>query len=64
MELSIYNTLGQKVRTLVSGYQPMGSYVRSWDGRDDQGRTVASGIYLYQLAAGSFRQVKKLVLVR
>jgi flagellar hook assembly protein FlgD len=55
---------GQKVRTLVSGDQPAGSYVRIWDGRDDQGRNVASGIYLYQLTSGSFRQVKKLVLMR
>jgi flagellar hook assembly protein FlgD len=52
------------VRTLVSGDQPAGSYVRIWDGRDDQGRNVASGIYLYQLTSGSFRQVKKLVLMR
>lgn len=64
VELSIYNMLGQKVRTLVSGYQTVGNYNRTWDGRDEYGRTVASGIYLYQLTAGTFREVKKLVLMR
>jgi hypothetical protein len=64
VELSIYNTLGQKVRTLISGDHAAGNYFRLWDGRDDQGRVVTSGVYLYQLTAGSFRQVKKLVLMR
>jgi hypothetical protein len=62
--LTIYNTLGQKVRTLVSGGLVAGTYRITWDGRDDCGHQVASGIYLYRLDAGSFSEQRKMVLVK
>jgi hypothetical protein len=64
VELSIYNILGQKVTPLVSKKLPQGIYRKIWDGRDDQGRQVSSGVYFYRLKTRNFHQVKKLVLVR
>jgi hypothetical protein len=63
-KLSVYNLLGQEVRTLVNGHQPTGIHEVTWDGRDDAGRTVASGVYLYRLEAGGYVQSKKMVLIK
>lgn len=62
--LIIYNVLGEKIRTLLSGSQPAGFHQAIWDGRDDAGRPVASGVYLYRFTAGDFNKVKKLMLLR
>ncbi len=74
IELSIYNLLGQKVRTLVSKRQPAGQYEINWDGRDERGEKVSGGIYFYRLSAygisqpgltaGDFRQTRKMILMR
>jgi len=63
-ELTIYNSLGQKVRTLVSAKQPAGSYEVIWNGRDDNGREVASGIYYYRLKSGNKLFTQKMILMR
>lgn len=47
-----YNTLGQKVRTLVKSNQTAGRYLVSWDGRNDSGDRLASGVYFYALKFG------------
>lgn len=62
--LVVYNQLGQKVRTLVDETKPSGRYEVSWNGMDDKGSPVASGIYYYQLVYGSHQAVKKMVLIR
>ena len=62
--LRIYNLLGHKVRTLVDKPQETGYYSVVWDGRDELGNDVASGIYFYSLHAGKFRDTKKMILVR
>jgi len=49
VELSIYNSLGQEIRTLISGMVPAGGHTAQWDGRDDQGNSVASGVYVYRM---------------
>lgn len=49
VELTIYNSLGQTIRTLVSKHQTKGSYSITWDGRIDNGDRVSSGMYMYQL---------------
>jgi hypothetical protein len=64
VELVIYNSLGQKIRTLVNGANPPGSYAQIWDSRDDSGRDVSSGHYFYQLTAGDFRASKKMILMK
>ena len=62
--LTIYNTLGQKVRTLVDEVKLAGEYKAVWDGRDDKGNSVSSGIYLYKLESGDFSETKKMLLLR
>ena len=62
--LSIYNTLGSRVRLLVNAtYQP-GCHLVRWDGRDYQGHKVASGVYLYRLQAGEYTQTNRMSLLR
>jgi hypothetical protein len=62
--LKIYNILGKKVRTLVDEPRRAGYYEVIWDGKDDSGKEVSSGIYFYQLRAGNFIETKKLVLIK
>lgn len=62
--LSIYNTLGQKIRTLLSKELSAGSYSLEWDGKNAGGKIVASGVYLYKLDSESFRESKKMVLLK
>lgn len=63
--LQIYNVVGQVVRTLVAAEpQSVGRYQIRWDGMDDRGTPVSSGIYFYQLSAGKFQDVRKLMLLK
>jgi len=62
--LSVYNILGEKLTTLVSGVMMPGNYVTEWNGCDDHGRSVASGIYLCRIEAGNFKNTKKMLLLR
>ena len=64
VRLSLYNVSGQLIRTLVDGERFAGTYSVTWDGRDDSGRDVASGVYVSQMEVAGFRAVRKLVLVR
>jgi hypothetical protein len=64
VSLEIYNALGQKVRTLVQASQPAGSYDATWNGRNDLGVSVPTGVYFYRLRAGSQTMMKKMVLLR
>ncbi len=64
VELKIYDVAGRLVRTLVSENKAPGSYTVQWDGRDDRGAPVASGVYLYRLEAGAYRAARKMVLMR
>jgi len=62
--LKIYNILGQEVRTLVNRYQGAGSYRVRWDGRNNLGKKVTSGVYLYRLTADNFASTKKMLLLK
>ena len=64
VNLSIFNMLGQKVRTLTSGSKPAGVYSLEWDGRDEMGQSVSTGIYLYTLSNGSTSITKKMALMK
>ena len=61
--LKIYNILGQEVRTLVDKVRVAGYYTVTWDGRDDRGIEVASGVYLYRLQVGSYSAIKRMVFM-
>ena len=62
--LTIYNLLGQNVRTLVNEPQKAGYYTVQWDGIDSYGRQVPSGIYLYRLEVAGFVSTKKMILAQ
>jgi len=64
VKLAIYNLAGQQVVTIEEGFRSAGAYAVAWDGKDDQGRTVVSGMYLYRLEAGSLVQTRKLMLLK
>ena len=62
--LEIFDLLGREIATLVNGEQPAGRYTVRWDGKDERGESVSSGMYLYQLRAGMNVTTKRMVLVR
>ncbi|MDZ7363850.1 MAG: T9SS type A sorting domain-containing protein [candidate division KSB1 bacterium] len=64
VKLDIYDLQGRQVRTLVNQRQPAGRYTITWNGRNEQGEALASGVYLYQLRAGNFVQTRRMALVR
>jgi len=64
VRLAIFNIHGQLVRTLVDEWQGRNAYRLVWDGKDNDGRLVASGIYISSLVAGDFIQTRKAVLAR
>jgi hypothetical protein len=64
IELSVYNVLGQRVRTLARGSQNPGWHSVTWNGADNGGRKVSSGVYIYRLITGTGTAVKKLVVIR
>ena len=64
VRLLLYNLTGQVVRTLADGEHPAGPHFIVWDGTDDTGRDVASGVYLCRMETEKHRAVRKLVLVR
>lgn len=64
VKLTIYNVLGQKVRTVVDEHQDAGGKTLFWDGTDDGGKGVASGVYFFWLRADEFEAAKRMILVR
>lgn len=64
VRLDIYDIAGRRVRTLVNANMGAGARSAFWDGRDDAGRRVASGVYLYRLEATGKVLAKRLVIVR
>lgn len=62
--IKIFNVLGQEVKTLVKNHQRIGEYSTIWDGKDNHGILVASGIYYYQIQANHYRSVKKMTFIK
>jgi hypothetical protein len=63
-EVVVYDVAGHRVRTIASGTYPVGERRATWDGRDESGRLVASGIYFIRATSGMTQQTRKLVIVR
>ena len=59
--LKIYNCLGQEIRTLINKVEEPGKYEIHWDGKDDFGKNVPSGLYIYTLRAGQYKNSKKMI---
>jgi hypothetical protein len=64
VKLEVFNVLGQKVRTLVNEATQPGRYKVTWRGVNDFGLPVASGVYVYQITAGEFVQVQKMLFLK
>ncbi len=64
VRLTIFNLQGQKIRTLINGYQPAGTHSVKWNGQDQSGNAVVSGVYLYQMRVGNFMETRKMLLLR
>jgi acetyl esterase/lipase len=64
VRLTVFDVIGHEVRTLVDGVRQPGKKSVVWDGRDNSGRAVSSGVYLYRLAAGGPVLTNKLILLR
>ena len=64
VRLMVYDILGRKVRTLVDERVQPGHYRAVWDGRDDGGTRMSSGVYVFRFRAGDYQKVRKMVLLR
>jgi len=62
--LNVYNTLGQEVRSLVNDFQYSGLKTVKWDGRNNAGVSVPSGVYVYKIETNNFVQSKKMIMMR
>lgn len=63
-ELSLHNVVGQQVATLVHGFRRAGTYRLRWDGRDDAGRHLTTGVYFYRLKGGGKKMTRRMTLLR
>jgi hypothetical protein len=64
VQLKIYNLRGELVRVAMDEHKFPGQHVVEWDGRNQKGELAASGIYIYQLTAGEFRETKRMLLLK
>jgi len=64
VQITIYNVLGQHVKTLVNEFKPVGDYSVKWDVTNDDGVKLTSGVYIYRMQAGSFIESKKLMMMK
>ena len=64
VSIAIYNAAGQQVRTLLNEYRDAGTYSIVWDGKRDDGVSLASGAYFTQVTIGNFAQTKKMLLLK
>jgi predicted outer membrane repeat protein len=64
VKILVYDIRGRLIRKLVDQKKTSGRYQVHWDGRDERGSPVSSGVYLYRIAAGDFSSTKKMVMVR
>jgi flagellar hook assembly protein FlgD len=62
--LRIYDVSGRLVRTLVDGFETPGRKTVTWDGVNNSGRTVATGVYFYRMAAPGFEKTRKMVMMK
>jgi hypothetical protein len=64
VNISIYNVLGQEIKTLVNGVKEYGYHSVTWNGRDDLGREMSSGVYFVRITSQGFTKTRKMLLVK
>ncbi|HFE53825.1 MAG TPA: T9SS type A sorting domain-containing protein, partial [Bacteroidetes bacterium] len=64
VRIVVYNTLGRQVKVLLDAQREAGYHVVRWDGTNDAGRAVGSGVYYYRVQAGDRQEVRKMTLLR
>ena len=64
VEIVIYNTLGQRVKTTVKGYQKSGDYNSLWGGEDNLGKKLSPGVYFCVLKVDNYTKIEKVILIR
>jgi flagellar hook assembly protein FlgD len=64
VDLSIYNLLGMKVKTLYTGQKSAGVFSFKWNGKNDNNQSVSGGIYIYKLQSGQQMQMRKMILLK
>ncbi|NIA28681.1 MAG: T9SS type A sorting domain-containing protein [Actinobacteria bacterium] len=64
VNLTVYNMLGQKVRTIVDERMNAGNHAVKWDGKDDLGRQMSSGVYFYMVKSGPFSKTMKMLMMK
>ena len=64
IELKVFNTLGQEIKTLINEVKNKGTYQVVWNGKDNAEKSVVSGLYFYQLKSGNLNQIRKMTLIR
>jgi hypothetical protein len=64
VKIRVYSATGQLVRVLVDARREPGQYSTSWDCRDSRGRQVSSGVYFCKMEAGSYKAIRKMLVVK
>ena len=64
VEITVFNVGGERVTTLVNATKSAGRYNVSWNGRDESGREVSSGVYFYRLSIGDYKSTKKMLMLK
>ena len=64
IDLAVYNLAGQRLATVGRGFREAGSHIVQWNGRDDAGKELGSGVYVSRLLAGEQLATRKLLLLR
>jgi hypothetical protein len=64
VKIEIFNIKGEKIRTLVNEYKNVGFHFTIWNGKDNSGKTVASGMYFYSMISEKYHKIRKMLLVK
>jgi hypothetical protein len=64
VRLEVFNILGRKVRTLLDDFKPLGLYAVDWDGTDDNGTPVSTGVYLYRIQTADYAKTRSMLLLK
>ena len=64
MQISVYNSVGEKIYSLINSEQNAGTYEVTWNGKSETGSQVASGVYFYELKTTDVIKVQKMMLLK